>query len=213
MIKGGFAGKLLRIDLSAGTWGVEDIDPEVLKTFVGGAALAAKILYDELPGGVDALGPANKLVYTVGPLTGTRTPSASRLCVGTKSPLTGALAIALSGGYFPVELKWAGYDALVIEGRAEKPVWIFVKDGQVEIRGAEKYWGMDTQDTQILPEGRSEGPERAHLLHRAGRREPIPCRGNRERGTGRRPQGRGRRDGQQEPEGHRRARQRRCNRG
>ena len=146
---GGFTGKLLRIDLSGKEYVVEEINESILRKFVGGASLAARILYDELSPGTDPLGPGNILVFTAGPLTGTRTPCASRLNVGTKSPLTGCLANALTGGYFPAEMKWAGYDGIVIEGKAEKPVYILVRDNKVEIRSAEKYWGMDTFDTQM----------------------------------------------------------------
>lgn len=148
-LSGGFTGKLLRIDLSRRDHVVEEIDERVLRKFVGGASLAAKILYDELLPGTDPLGPGNKLVYTAGPLTGTRTPCASRLNIGTRSPLTGCLANSLTGGYFPVEMKWAGYDAIVIEGRAEEPVYIMISDERIEIRSAKKYWGLDTFDTQM----------------------------------------------------------------
>nr|HPI98057.1 aldehyde ferredoxin oxidoreductase N-terminal domain-containing protein [Synergistales bacterium] len=109
---GGFTGKLLRIDLSGKEYVVEEINESILRKFVGGASLAARILYDELSPGTDPLGPGNILVFTAGPLTGTRTPCASRLNVGTKSPLTGCLANALTGGYFPAEMKWAGYDGI-----------------------------------------------------------------------------------------------------
>ncbi len=145
---GGWFGKLLRINLTDRTSRVEEIDHTVLYKFVGGTALGAKILYDEVLPGIDPLGPENKLIYTAGPLTGTETPCASRLNVTTKSPLTGAIATALSGGYFPVEMKWTGFDAIVFEGKASEPVYVLIRDDKVEIKSAVRYWGLNTQDTQ-----------------------------------------------------------------
>jgi len=145
---GGWFGKLLRINLTEQTTKVEEIDPAVLYKFVGGAALGAKILYDKVPPGIDPLSPENKLIFAVGPLTGTETPCASRLNLTTKSPLTGALANSLSGGFFPVEMKWTGFDAIIIEGKSPEPVYLLVKDEKVEIKKAARYWGLHTQDTQ-----------------------------------------------------------------
>ncbi|NLJ77741.1 MAG: aldehyde ferredoxin oxidoreductase family protein [Tissierellia bacterium] len=126
----------------------EELDQETLRKFVGGSALGAKILYDEVPAGADPLGPDNKLIYTVGPITGTNAPCASRLNITTKSPLTGAIGNSLSGGHFPVEMKKTGYDAIVIEGKADEPVYVLIKEDKVDIRNAKKYWGLNTQDTQ-----------------------------------------------------------------
>ena len=145
---GGFFGKLLRVNLTKRTSRMEEIDPSILKKFVGGAALGAKILYDEVPSGTDPLGEGNKLIYTAGPITGTDAPCASRLNITSKSPLTGAIGNSLTGGYFPVEMKWTGHDAIVIEGKAAEPVFVLVKDDSVEIKSAKKYWGLHTQDTQ-----------------------------------------------------------------
>ncbi len=145
---GGFFGKLLRINLSDRTTRVEEISPETLEKFVGGAALGAKLLYDEVPPGADPLGVENKLIYTAGPITGTDAPCASRLNITAKSPLTGAIANSLTGGYFPVEMKWTGHDAIVIEGKASEPVFVVIKDDAVAIKSAKKYWGLHTQDTQ-----------------------------------------------------------------
>jgi len=146
---GGWFGKLLRINLTDRTSRVEEIDPALLYKFVGGAALGAKILYDEVSPGSDPLGSENRLIFTVGPLTGTEAPCASRLNVATKSPLNNALGNALSGGYFPVEMKWAGFDGIVVEGKASEPVYVLIKDDAVEIRKAGRYWGLNTQDTQM----------------------------------------------------------------
>lgn len=148
--KGGFWGKLLRINLTDKTSKVEPIPESTLKKFLGGAALGAKILYDELAPGIDPLGPENKLIYTIGPVTGTDTPCASRLNIATKSPLTGTVTNALSGGYFPVELKWTGHDIVVIEGKAKDPTYVYIRDEKVMFRSAEKLWGLNTFDTQLL---------------------------------------------------------------
>ena len=147
---GAFWGKLLRVNLTTQTSTVEEIPEEVLKDFVGGTGLGIKYLYDEVDPKADALSEENKLIYAVGPMTGTDMPCASRLAVITKSPLTGAVANSLSGGYFPVEMKWTGYDCIIIEGKSEKPVYVYVHDDKVSFRSAEKLWGLNTVDTQIL---------------------------------------------------------------
>jgi len=150
MFQGGWFGKLLRINLTDQTSREEEIPEELLKKYLGGAALGSKILYDELAPGIDPLGEENKLLYTTGPLTGTDVPCASRLNIATKSPLTGTVTNSLSGGHFPVELKWTGYDIIVIEGRAKKPVYVVIKEGRVSFKSAEKLWGLNTVDTQVL---------------------------------------------------------------
>lgn len=150
MFQGGWFGKLLRINLTTQTSTVEDIPEELLKKYLGGAALGSKILYDELAPGIDPLGEENKLLYTTGPLTGTDAPSASRLNIATKSPLTGTVTNSLSGGHFPVELKWTGYDIVVIEGKSKEPVYVVIKDDKVSFKNAEKLWGLNTFDTQTI---------------------------------------------------------------
>ncbi|MFX0145463.1 MAG: aldehyde ferredoxin oxidoreductase family protein, partial [Candidatus Hodarchaeota archaeon] len=99
---------------------------------------------------IDALDPKNKLIFAVGPFTGTSVPCTSRMAVAGKSPLTNAFGAALTGGYFPVELKFAGYDALIIEGKAQRPSYIWIKDGSAHFRDASKVWGMKTFDCQHL---------------------------------------------------------------
>ncbi|MGB9846842.1 MAG: aldehyde ferredoxin oxidoreductase N-terminal domain-containing protein, partial [Desulfotomaculales bacterium] len=143
-LKGGYTGKILKVDLSRKEWRVEELDPGVAEAFIGGAGLGIKILYDLLKPKVDPLSPENVLIFTPGPLTGTGAPCASRMAVTTRSPLTGAVGMALSGGYFPSELKFAGFDALVIEGRSESPVYLSIRDGDVQFKSAERLWGMLT---------------------------------------------------------------------
>jgi len=150
MYKGGYTGKILRMNLTDQTAKEEELPQDVAKDFIGGAGFGIKYLFDEVKGGTDPLGPDNKLIFAPGPFSGTTIPCASRMAVTSKSPLTGALGMALTGGYFPVELKFAGWDVLIIEGKAEKPTYVWIKDGEVKFRSAKKLWGMKTTDTQQI---------------------------------------------------------------
>ncbi len=143
-------GKVLRINLSEQTAKEEELPLEVARDYIGGAGFGIKYLYDEVKAGTDPLGPGNKLIFASGPFSGTTIPCASRMAVTGKSPLTGAVGMSLTGGYFPVELKFAGYDALIIEGKAEKPTYVSIKDGETKFRSAKKVWGMRTTDTQQI---------------------------------------------------------------
>ncbi|MEJ2096132.1 MAG: aldehyde ferredoxin oxidoreductase family protein [Deltaproteobacteria bacterium] len=150
MYKGGYTGKILRIDLTKQEATTEDLAVDTARNFIGGAGFGIKYLFDEVPAGADALGPKNKLIFAPGPLSGSSVPCASRMAVTAKSPLTGAVGMALSGGHFPVEMKFAGYDMIIVEGKAEKPVYVWIKDGAVRFRNAETLWGMKTTDTQQI---------------------------------------------------------------
>ena len=144
----GWAGKILRVDLSKGTYKTEDLDPEAAKMYLGGHGYATKILMDEIDPKVDGLSPENKLIFSIGPLTGTIAPLASRYMVTTKSPLTGLLGFGNSGGFFGPEMRKAGYDHIIFEGKSEKPVYVLVTDDGVEIKDAGHLWGKDTHETQ-----------------------------------------------------------------
>ena len=150
MYKGGYTGKILRINLTDQTSKEEKLPLEIAKSFIGGAGFGIKYLFDEVPAGADPLGPENKLIFASGPFSGTTIPCASRMAVTAKSPLTGAVGMSLTGGYFPVELKFAGYDALIVEGKAEKPTYVWIKDGDVKFRSAKRVWGMKTTDCQQI---------------------------------------------------------------
>ncbi|MCK5162638.1 MAG: aldehyde ferredoxin oxidoreductase family protein [Desulfobacula sp.] len=150
MYQGGYTGKILRINLTNQTAKKEDLPFEVAKDFIGGAGFGIKYLFDEVPANTDALGPDNKLIFASGPLSGTNVPCASRMAVTAKSPLTGAVGMGLSGGHFPVELKFAGYDALIIEGKSLDPVYLSIKSGDIKFYSAKKLWGMKTTDTQQI---------------------------------------------------------------
>jgi len=153
-----YAGKLLRVDLSSGNISTENLSASLKDEYLGGRGLASKILYDEMNPAADALGPENKLIFATGPLTGTAMPGGSRYMVLAKSPLTGTIACSNSGGYFGPELKYAGYDLLLIEGKAEKPVYINIKNDRVEIKSAEHLWGKSVLETEeaLLQETSSE---------------------------------------------------------
>jgi len=150
MLQGGYMGKILRVNLTEQSFKEEDTPVELARQYIGGAGFGIKYLFDEVPADTDPLGPANKLIFAPGPFSGTAVPCASRIAAVAKSPLTGAVGMALSGGFFPVELKFAGYDALIIEGKAEKPCYLSIKDGKVNFRPAEQLWGTRTFDCQQL---------------------------------------------------------------
>jgi aldehyde:ferredoxin oxidoreductase len=146
----GWHGRILRVDLTAQTTTVEEVDAQTAKDFIGGRGWAIKILHDEVDPTVEALDPGNKLVFGTGPLTATPAPTGNRYTVVTKSPLTGALACSNSGGIFPTEMKRTGFDLFVFEGRAERPVYLWVADDEVEIRPAEHLWGKTVHEATDL---------------------------------------------------------------
>ncbi len=147
-LPGGYNGKILRVNLSGKTAKAETIDEIVCRRYIGGAGFITYYLWKELKPGIDALSPDNKLVFALGPLSGLQLPGAARHCVGAKSPLTGTIAKAESGGFWSAELKRAGYDAIIVEGRAEKPVYLWIQDGEASIRDAAHLWGKETKETQ-----------------------------------------------------------------
>lgn len=151
---GGYMGqgsaKVLFVDLSSGEMKDELFGGEVLRKFIGGYGLAAKIMYDRQEPGVDALGPDNMLGFFTGPLTGTPALIGSRYVVVGKSPLTDSWGDANSGGYFGPALKFAGYDGVFFTGISEKPVYLFIDSGKPELIDAGEIWGKDTNDTEDL---------------------------------------------------------------
>lgn len=147
--QGGYAGRLLRVDLSTGQICEEPLEERKLKSYIGGSSLGARVLYDELDPSVEPLSPENLLVFMTGPLTGTACPSCGRYCVCTRSPLTGIWAEAHAAGYWGPELKFAGFDGIVFRGRAAKPSYLLVKDGVCELKDASHLWGKDTYETEL----------------------------------------------------------------
>jgi aldehyde:ferredoxin oxidoreductase len=140
----GYTGKLVRVDLTDGKVNVEKVAPELLRKFLGGVGYGAKLYYDEVPAGIDPLSPQNKLIFTTGPLSGTRAPGAGFAEVCFKSPLGDIWAESKCGGEWGGALRKAGFDFLVIEGKAKEPKYIVIDDGKVEIRPADKLKGETT---------------------------------------------------------------------
>jgi len=143
----GFMGKLLRVNLTSSTISDEPLRQDDAEMFLGGSGLATKYLFDELEPGVDPLGPENKLIIMTGPLTGTISPSSGRYSAVTKSPLTGFWGSSNSGGHWGRHLKKTGFDGIIIEGMASKPVNLIIDDDKVELRDAEGTWGKGVKDT------------------------------------------------------------------
>jgi len=150
----GWIGKILRVNLTKGEWKAEELDKNLAAKFIGGRGLGSKILYDEIDPKVDPFSPNNKLIMASGPLTGTSASASGRYMVITKSPLTGTIASSNSGGHFGAELKYAGFDLIVIEGKARDPLYLFIEDGKAELRDAKHIWGKTTHEAtdQILSE-------------------------------------------------------------
>ncbi len=136
--------KLLRVDLSSGSMRDEFVDEDEVKLFIGGRGLGVKILIEELKPGTDPLGPGNKLLFMTGPATGTAFPTSGRFHVITKSPQTGGIGDTNCGGTFGPELRFAGYEGIIIEGKAAEPVYLWIREGEAEIRSAKRYWGKGT---------------------------------------------------------------------
>jgi len=143
----GWTGTILRINLTTGAVTKQPTDMHDAALFLGARGLGVKILTDEVDPKVDPLSAENKLIFAPGPFTGTMAPSAGRYHVVAKSPLTNAIGGANSGGVFGAAMKYAGYDALIFEGKAEKPVYVWIKDDHVEIRDAAHLWGKWVPDT------------------------------------------------------------------
>jgi len=146
----GYNGEILRVDLSRGTISVDKPTPEFYRQYMGGRALTSYYLLREVAAGTDALAPENKLIFAAGPVTGAPIGGSGRNSVGAKSPLTNGFGSSEVGGYWGAELKHAGYDAIIIEGKSESPVYLWIKDGEAEIRDAKHIWGKTTGECQKL---------------------------------------------------------------
>jgi aldehyde:ferredoxin oxidoreductase len=134
------------IDVSTGKISIEETPKELLEKYLGSRGYAAKLLYDSVGTEVKPLDPDNLLIFSTGMFTGTAWPTGARFTVTAKSPLTGAYGYANSGGYFGPELKRAGFDALVIKGQSDKPIYLLVKDEKIEIKPAEEYWNYKVSE-------------------------------------------------------------------
>ncbi len=143
-----WTGKLLRVNLSEGTCESEPLNMEWAQAYLGQRGLATKYLCEEIDPKVDPLSPENKLIMTTGPLTGTCASTAGRYSVVTKGALTGAIACSNSGGFFGNEMKNAGWDMIIFEGRSPSPVYLLVLDGDARLVDASKHWGTSVWDTE-----------------------------------------------------------------
>jgi aldehyde:ferredoxin oxidoreductase len=146
---GGWSGKVLHVDLSTGrTWSEDTI--ENYKDYLGGTGIGYKVMWDEVPAGTGPYDPANRIIFATGPLAGTGAPCNGRTAITTLWPTCSPrplVATGHMGGQFAAKLKYAGYDALVIEGGAERPVWLSIVDGKVELRDARRLWGQGIRQT------------------------------------------------------------------
>ncbi len=142
----GYGGRILSLDLTSGGSRVEALEEPAARALLGGNGLAARLLLDRVPAGVDAFDPANAVVFSVGPITDTTIPGNSRALVATKSPLTGLFFDSTFGGRFPATLKRTGFDAVLISGRAERPSYLVVDEGGARVEPAHELWGRTTRD-------------------------------------------------------------------
>ena len=143
----GWIGTILRVNLTDGSIKKETLDPELARKYIGARGLGSRILCNEIDPKIDPLSSANKLIFASGPLSGTNAPSAGHYNVVTKGPLGGTIAASSSGGVFGPMLKYAGYDLIIFEGKAKKPVYLWINDAAVELRDAEAIWGKAVPET------------------------------------------------------------------
>jgi aldehyde:ferredoxin oxidoreductase len=141
----GYRGKILQVDLSEGSTSVTSLDEDLLRGFIGGAGLGARLLYDMIDAGTDPLSPENPFIYLTGPLCGTMAPTGSKSTFCSRSPKTGIFGYSTVGGHIGADLKFAGYDGIIFTGAAEKPSYLLVEDSDVEIRDAKHLWGKNTE--------------------------------------------------------------------
>ena len=144
----GYMGKILRIDLTRRRTTVDELPERYPELYLGGNGFAARLLYDELPPHVEPLSPENLLLFASGPIGGTLVPMSTKFCVATKSPLSGGWLDSLCSGQFGIALKYAGYDVVVISGRSDTPVYVFVDDDTIHFRDATHLWGVNALQTQ-----------------------------------------------------------------
>ena len=204
----GYHNKILRVDLSTGEIGVDEPGEHFYRAYYGGWNVIAHYLLTETEPDIDPLGPDNLLIFAPGILTGVPVGGGGRNAVGAKSPLTGGFGAAEVGGFWGAELRRAGWDAIVIKGASDKPVYLWIQDDKVEIRDAAHLWGKPTADVQEAIQ-EELGDKRICVTQTgvAGENLVRVCRRDERDQPRRRPHRPGRGDGLQEAEGGRRARQ------
>jgi aldehyde:ferredoxin oxidoreductase len=171
----GYKGKILTVDLSRSRIGSMPLSDEMVELYLGGRGLATRILYDELRPGIEPFSVDNKVLFITGPAAGTLLPTSARFAVGVKSPLNSTLNVSYAGGFFAPELKYAGYDGILISGVSKNPVYLFIDDDSVELRDAAHLWGKDCFETEEMLKGElgwdfqiaGIGPAGENLVHMA----------------------------------------------
>ncbi|PKO84108.1 MAG: aldehyde ferredoxin oxidoreductase [Betaproteobacteria bacterium HGW-Betaproteobacteria-11] len=165
----GWNRKILRVDLTKGTCKAEPLNMEWAQEYLGQRGLATKYIVEEVDPKVDPLSPGNKLIMATGPLTGTMASTGGRYSVITKSPLTGAIACSNSGGYFGAEMKFAGWDMIIFEGKSPKPVYLSIENDKAELKDASHLWGKTVWDTEeIIKKSHQDPQTRVSSIGRAG---------------------------------------------
>lgn len=152
-----YNGEVLRVNLTERTINTEPLDMEKAVKYIGGRGLGTRMLLDEGCATVEPLSPENKLIYITGPMTGTAVPTGGRYMVVTKSPLTGMIACSNSGGVWGAILKYAGWDAIVVEGKADAPVYLEINDHEVTLHDASDLWGKKSLETESILKERHTG--------------------------------------------------------
>ncbi|MBN1246450.1 MAG: aldehyde ferredoxin oxidoreductase, partial [Anaerolineae bacterium] len=159
----GYQGKVLHVDLTAGALSLEEPGDAFYRRYMGGSAMGAYYLLRDTPAGADPLGPQNTLSLFVGVMTGAPISGQSRVAAVAKSPVSGLADESAAGGFWPAELKFAGFDGIVIHGRSEAPVYLWIHDGEAELRDAAHLMGKFTGEVEDLL--RDElGDKRVHIL-------------------------------------------------
>lgn len=153
-----WAGKILRVNLTTGEVRSEPLNMDWARAYLGSRGLATKYLTSEIDPTVDPLSPANKIIWATGPLTGTMASTGGRYTVVTKGPLTGAIACSNSGGYWGAELKMAGWDMIIFEGRSPRPVYLYVENDRAELRDAAHLWGKSVWHTEATLKAQHQDP-------------------------------------------------------
>jgi aldehyde:ferredoxin oxidoreductase len=170
----GWNKKVLRVNLTAGTCTAEPLNMEWANDYLGSRGLGTKYLCEEMDPKVDPLSPENKLIMATGPLTGTMASTGGRYTVITKGPLTGAIACSNSGGFFGAELKFAGWDMIIIEGKSAKPVYLYIENEKAELRDAAHLWGKTCWETEeTIKNGLQDPLVRVSSIGRSGENQVL----------------------------------------
>ncbi|MBW2140660.1 MAG: aldehyde ferredoxin oxidoreductase family protein [Deltaproteobacteria bacterium] len=169
----GFSGKVLRVDLNSQTISNEPLNEKWVKDFIGARGLGVRYLAEEIDPAIDPLSEGNKLIFATGPATGTRVIGGSRYEVVTKAPLTGTIGTANASDLWGPELKFTGWDMIIFEGKAEKPVYLWIQDDSVEIRPAQELWGKETTETQKIVKERTHPKAKIACIGPAGEKQVL----------------------------------------